>query len=98
MKGNKMVIEPECTEFSKLDFSMMTFPHLETLNKRGNINLTVNSVPSERKPFNFDVHGTLKKNHSDWIAYNMGALYWRLKGNGTKALECARRAIYFSSR
>lgn len=98
MKGDKVFLQPDCTEYSELDFSMMTFPHLETLNKRENINLTVNSVPSERKPFEFDIHNMLKKNHSDWTAYNIAALYWRLAGNGTKALECARRAVYFSPR
>ncbi|KAL0268592.1 UNVERIFIED_CONTAM: hypothetical protein PYX00_010464 [Menopon gallinae] len=95
MKPDFPQTEPDCTRYSKLDFSMMTFPHLETLNRRDN--LTINSAISKTS-FRFDVDAMLKKNHTDWTAYNAASLYWRLIGNGTNALECARRAIYFSPR
>jgi tetratricopeptide (TPR) repeat protein len=38
----------------------------------------------------------LKKNATDWVALNTAALYWRVEGNATQALECLRRAFYHS--
>lgn len=97
MKSNLKRTDPDCTAYSHLDFSMMTFPHLQTLNKRNNFNLTVNPVPSNVE-LDFDITAMLQSNHSDWTAYNIAALYWKTLGNGSNAIECARRAVYFSPR
>lgn len=95
MKDKYQSIEPDCTAYSTLDFSMRTFPHLDTLNKRDNFNLIVNPVPS-KTVFDFNIDEMLRLNSSDWTAYNIASLYWRSLGNGTNAVECARRALYFS--
>ena len=95
MKDNFQNLELDCTTYSNLDFSMRTFPHLDTLNKRNNFNLTVDPVPS-KTIFNFNIDAMLRNNSSDWTAYNIASFYWRTLGNGTKAVECARRAVYFS--
>lgn len=36
------------------------------------------------------------QNSTSWIAYNLATFYWRMKGNGEKAIECVRRALHFS--
>ena len=38
----------------------------------------------------------LEKNASNWVALNIAALYWRVEGNATQALECLRRAFLHS--
>ncbi|KAK6619738.1 hypothetical protein RUM43_012498 [Polyplax serrata] len=95
MKDNSKRVEPDCTVYSDLDFSMRTFPHLDTLNKRDNFNLFINPVPS-KTIFDFNIDEMLRQNNSDWTAYNIASHYWRTVGNGTHAVECARRALYFS--
>lgn len=42
--------------------------------------------------------GFLKKNSSSWLHYNMASLYWRVRGNAPKAIECSRRAVYYAPR
>lgn len=38
------------------------------------------------------------KNSSSWVLLNLAAYYWRIKGNALEAVECLRRALYFSPR
>jgi len=38
----------------------------------------------------------LAKSESNWVALNIAALYWRVEGNATQALECLRRAFLHS--
>jgi tetratricopeptide (TPR) repeat protein len=40
----------------------------------------------------------LAKNASNWIVLNVAALYWRVTGNATRAVQCLRAALYFSPR
>lgn len=40
----------------------------------------------------------LRKNSSSWLHYNLAAIYWRVKGNVPKALECSRRAVHYAPR
>lgn len=40
----------------------------------------------------------LRKNTTSWLHYNLAAIYWRIKGNAPKALECSRRAVHYSPR
>lgn len=42
--------------------------------------------------------GVLKKNSSSWLHYNMAAMYWRMRGNAPKAMECCRRAVHYAPR
>ncbi|VVC91740.1 unnamed protein product, partial [Leptidea sinapis] len=42
--------------------------------------------------------GVLKRNTSSWLHYNLASLYWRIKGNAPKAIECCRRAIHYAPR
>lgn len=40
----------------------------------------------------------LLKNKTSWLHHNLGAIYWRFKGDAYKAMECARRAIVTAPR
>lgn len=44
------------------------------------------------------VAGVLRKNSSSWLHYNMASLYWRVRGNAPKAMECSRRAVHYAPR
>jgi len=37
----------------------------------------------------------LNKSKTNWIAYNLAALYWRMKGEAYESIECLRRALHF---
>ena len=39
----------------------------------------------------------LLKNSTSWVSLNIAALYWRVEGNATQAIECLRRAFLYSS-
>ncbi|CAH0560129.1 unnamed protein product [Brassicogethes aeneus] len=47
------------------------------------------------KLFGHEINQGLKKNSSSWLHYNMAAIYWRIKGDGPKAVACVQRAIHF---
>ncbi|KAL4224493.1 Tetratricopeptide repeat protein 17 [Mactra antiquata] len=38
----------------------------------------------------------LKRNETSWVISNMAALYWRVRGNANKAIECLRIAIHYA--
>ena len=38
----------------------------------------------------------MSQNSSSWVVLNLAALYWRVNGNATRAVQCLRAALYFS--
>jgi len=38
---------------------------------------------------------SLNKGKTSWAAYNLAALYWRMKGDAYESIECLRRALHF---
>lgn len=62
------------------------------------------SLPEQISPemtidqFGHWLAGVLKKNSSSWLHYNMASLYWRVRGNAPKAMECSRRAVHYAPR
>ena len=44
--------------------------------------------------FGHSVYKYLSKEKQSWNAYNLAALYWRMKGEPYEAIECARRGFY----
>lgn len=48
--------------------------------------------------FGHEVAIGLAKNKTSWLFYNLGILYWRIKGEAFQAVECGRRAVYYSPR
>ncbi|XP_047517742.1 tetratricopeptide repeat protein 17 [Pieris napi] len=96
---------PDCKKISSLTFSMFTFEHLSSMIKRTNISITpeyptldIISPAASVEQFGHWLAGALKKNSSSWLHYNLAALFWRMKGNAPKALECCRRAVHYAPR
>nr|CAD7579741.1 unnamed protein product [Timema californicum] len=40
----------------------------------------------------------LYRNSSSWVYYNLGSIYWQMKGDAYHAVECARRAVHYAPR
>ncbi|XP_045492035.1 tetratricopeptide repeat protein 17 isoform X1 [Colias croceus] len=96
---------PDCKKISSLTFSMFAYEHLNSMIKRNNISITPEypsldliSPASTVDQFGHWLAGALRKNSSSWLHYNLAALFWRIKGNGPKALECCRRAVLYAPR
>lgn len=88
---------PDCKKAYQLDFSLLTFPHLKTLRDRENVSRVLDEVETDAQ-LGVDVAAMLAANSSDWTAYNLAVHYWQLHSNASQAIECARRAVYFSPR
>lgn len=101
---NSSLKVPDCTKHYDLPFSMFAYEHLNAMKNRKNISLS----PEENlkylmpvasvKEFGHQLAVGLSKNNTSWLHYNSATLYWRIEGVGLKAIECARRALYFAPR
>ncbi|RVE43814.1 hypothetical protein evm_011525 [Chilo suppressalis] len=96
---------PDCKKISSLTFSMFAFEHLEGMMHRGNLTASPEmALPELISPImTVDQFGhwlalCLKKNSSSWLHYNMASMYWRVRGNAPKAMECSRRALHYAPR
>lgn len=93
-------IVPDCTHYKELDFSMFAYEHLQAMLNRKNLELRPESALAQLLPvktledFADVIDSGLKKNSSSWLHYNFGVLYWRIRGDAYKAIECARRALW----
>ncbi|XP_076853647.1 tetratricopeptide repeat protein 17 [Brachyhypopomus gauderio] len=97
--------EPVCN--ANLPASMHTLDHLGGVANRGSIHYTGESQLREvlqnlgKEKFSqqsFEQVGTriakvLEKNQTSWVLSSMAALYWRVKGQGKKAIDCLRQAL-----
>ncbi|XP_053473026.1 tetratricopeptide repeat protein 17 [Ictalurus furcatus] len=97
--------EPVCN--ANLPASMHTLDHLGGVANRGSIHYTGESQLKEVLknlgkdkflPQSFEQIGTrlakvLEKNQTSWVLSSMAALYWRVKGQGKKAIDCLRQAL-----
>lgn len=73
--------------------------------KRENLSIDPElSLPEQISPimtvdqFGYWVANILQLNTTSWLHYNMASLYWRVRGNAPKALECSRRAVHYAPR
>ncbi|CAG9792164.1 unnamed protein product [Diatraea saccharalis] len=96
---------PDCKKISSLTFSMFAFEHLEGLKQRDNLTTSSEmALPEIISPImTVDQFGhwlslSLKRNSSSWLHYNMASMYWRVRGNAPKAIECSRRALHYAPR
>ncbi|CAG4951444.1 unnamed protein product [Parnassius apollo] len=96
---------PDCKKISSLIYSMSAFEHLEGMIRRDNLTITPElnlpdnvSTTMTVGQFGHWLSGVLRKNSSSWLHYNMASLYWRVRGNAPKAMECSRRAIHYAPR
>ncbi|XP_073715336.1 tetratricopeptide repeat protein 17 isoform X2 [Misgurnus anguillicaudatus] len=100
--------EPLCN--ANLPASMHTLDHLSGVANRGGIHYTGESQLREVlqnlgkdkfPPQSFEQVGTriakvLEKNQTSWVLSSMAALYWRVKGQGKRAIDCLRQALNFA--
>lgn len=95
---------PDCTKHVKLDFSMFTFEHLHAMVHRKNVTSIPergleNLMPVDSlQQFGHEIAIGLTKNTTSWLFYNLGVLYWRIRGDAPQAIECGRRAVYYAPR
>uniref|UniRef100_A0A3B3BDD9 Tetratricopeptide repeat domain 17 n=1 Tax=Oryzias melastigma TaxID=30732 RepID=A0A3B3BDD9_ORYME len=101
-------VEPLCN--ANLAASMHTLDHLAGVANRAAIHYTGESQLREVlqnlgkdkfSPQSFEQVGTriakvLEKNQTSWVLSSMAALYWRVKGQGKKAIDCLRQALNYA--
>uniref|UniRef100_A0A8C6FLY3 Tetratricopeptide repeat protein 17 n=1 Tax=Moschus moschiferus TaxID=68415 RepID=A0A8C6FLY3_MOSMO len=102
--------QPDCTKILELPYSIHAFQHLRGVQER--VNLSAPLLPKEDPIFTYLskrlgrsiddighlIHEGLQKNSSSWVLYNMASFYWRIKNEPYQVVECAMRALHFSSR
>ncbi|XP_042315642.1 tetratricopeptide repeat protein 17 [Sceloporus undulatus] len=102
--------QPECTKILDLPYSIHAFQHLRGIQER--VNLSGPLLPKEdpiltylsrRLGRNIEeighrIYEGLMKNSSSWVLYNMASFYWRIKNEPYQVVECAMRALHFSTR
>ncbi|KAG9463841.1 hypothetical protein GDO78_020960 [Eleutherodactylus coqui] len=101
-------VEPLCN--ANLPPSMHTLDHLYGVANRAAIHYTGESQLKEvlqnlgkdkYPPQSLEQVGTrimkvLEKNQTSWVLSSMAALYWRVKGQGKKAIDCLRQALHYA--
>nr|XP_034971950.1 tetratricopeptide repeat protein 17 [Zootoca vivipara] len=102
--------EPECTKILDLPYSIHAFQHLRGIQER--VNLSAPLLPKEDPILTYlsrrlgrsideighRIYEGLMKNSSSWVLYNMASFYWRIKNEPYQVVECAMRALHFSTR
>ncbi|XP_040836067.1 tetratricopeptide repeat protein 17 isoform X4 [Ochotona curzoniae] len=102
--------QPDCTRILELPYSIHAFQHLRGVQER--VNLSAPLLPKDDPVFTYLskrlgrsiddighlIHEGLQKNSSSWVLYNMASFYWRIKNEPYQVVECAMRALHFSSR
>uniref|UniRef100_A0A3B3YHT1 Tetratricopeptide repeat domain 17 n=1 Tax=Poecilia mexicana TaxID=48701 RepID=A0A3B3YHT1_9TELE len=100
--------EPLCN--ANLAASMHTLDHLAGVANRASIHYTgeaqlrevlQNLGKDKFPPQSFEQVGTriakvLEKNQTSWVLSSMAALYWRVKGQGKRAIDCLRQALNYA--
>lgn len=99
-------MEPLCN--ANLPASMHTLDHLLGVANRASLHYMGESQLKEvlqnlgkdrYSPQSLEQVGTriakvLEKNQTSWVLSSMAALYWRVKGQGKKAIDCLRQALH----
>ncbi|XP_015266824.1 PREDICTED: tetratricopeptide repeat protein 17 isoform X2 [Gekko japonicus] len=102
--------QPECTNILDLPYSIHAFQHLRGIQER--VNLSAPLLSKEDPIFTYlsrrlgrsieeighRIYDGLMKNSSSWVLYNMASFYWRIRNEPYQVVECAMRALHFSSR
>ncbi|XP_035672563.1 tetratricopeptide repeat protein 17-like isoform X3 [Branchiostoma floridae] len=98
------LVEPVCTADV---VSMHTLDHLDGVANRSSINYgpelglkevlqMVGGDMQQAEEVGTRIAKALAKNQTSWILLSMAALYWRVEGNGDRAIDCLRQALHFS--
>uniref|UniRef100_A0A914ZLD2 Tetratricopeptide repeat protein 17 n=2 Tax=Parascaris univalens TaxID=6257 RepID=A0A914ZLD2_PARUN len=93
---------PYCT--SDLPFSMYAFEHLPSMQQRAGLSIPYEhelqkSLPSRFRLLDFGhyVAVALEKEPTSAPLLNLAALYWRIRGEASNAVECLRRSLHYST-
>ncbi|XP_077967043.1 tetratricopeptide repeat protein 17-like isoform X2 [Styela clava] len=98
------LLKPDCAKYYDLQPSEKVYDYLEGVKNReylhsyqaeSGLKTTMKYMENENELANA-INDALKKNSTSWVAYNIATLYWRMKGDAEKAIECVRRALHFS--
>uniref|UniRef100_A0A915Q884 Uncharacterized protein n=1 Tax=Setaria digitata TaxID=48799 RepID=A0A915Q884_9BILA len=96
-------IEPACT--CDLQFSMHAFEHFLSVQQRDKLKIIPEAVFQKSLPSNYGVAEfgshvakALEAKPTSASFLRLAALYWRIKGDATKAVECFRRALHFTTK
>ncbi|OZC12323.1 hypothetical protein X798_00845 [Onchocerca flexuosa] len=96
-------VEPHCTY--DLQFSMYAFEHLPSVQQRGKLKIIPEAAFQKLLPLNYAITEfgnhvakalELKPTNDSFL--RLAALYWRIKGDAPKAMECFRRALHFTTK
>nr|XP_004663393.2 tetratricopeptide repeat protein 17 isoform X3 [Jaculus jaculus] len=101
-------MEPLCN--SNLPTSMHTLDHLHGVSNRASLHYTGESQLTEvlqnlgkdqypqqsLEQIGTRIAKVLEKNQTSWVLSSMAALYWRVKGQGKKAIDCLRQALHYA--
>lgn len=98
-------VDPLCQKFANLDSGICCYDHLESFRPNfPNINIE-NEEDLGVGNFGLTTQGLkrltaegLTLHPISWKYHTMGSFYWRLRGHGHNALECARRGIMLAPR
>ena len=96
---------PKCGTIHELEFSMLSYDHLESIRSRSELELEaepeiINILKTITGIDHLDDYGSavnkaLKDNSTSWVLYSMASYYWRGKGSAPEAIECLRRSLHF---
>lgn len=101
-------MEPVCN--GNLPTSMHTLDHLQGVSNRASLHYTGESQLTEvlqnlgkdqypqqsLEQIGTRIAKVLEKNQTSWVLSSMAALYWRVKGQGKKAIDCLRQALHYA--
>ncbi|VDN21280.1 unnamed protein product [Gongylonema pulchrum] len=101
--GDKFTEEPHCTY--DLKYSVYAFEHLPSVQQRENLKIVPEAAFDKLLPSNYGivkfgqhVAKALAKKMTSASLLRLAALYWRIRGDATEAVECFRRALHFTTR
>ncbi|VDN07175.1 unnamed protein product [Thelazia callipaeda] len=95
--------EPHCKY--DLPFSVHAFEHFLSVGQRHTLKINPESSFQKSLPSNYEttefgshIAKALEKEPTNSSFLRLAALYWRIKGDAPKAVECFRRALHFTTK
>ncbi|CAG9532258.1 unnamed protein product [Cercopithifilaria johnstoni] len=96
-------MEPHC--IYDLQFSMYAFEHFPSVQQRDKLKVIPEAAFQQLLPPNYSITGfgshvakALETKPTSDSFLRLAALYWRMKGDAPKAVECFRRALHFTTK
>jgi len=96
--------EPWCSTKEILHINIHSVDRIQSIIERKNlvmegelglISILLDDGHEKLTHYGHHVAQMLTASKTSWIAYNLAALYWRMKGEAFESIECLRRALHF---